>query len=108
MARKTKKLTKSAFIERVSQVTGYHPKAIWCIMRGMAQVLREMVLDGDSDHIRSPLGSFYHVTISERRIKDITNPDQWIQIPAKRIVRLRPGKLLQRVLGPVVKIPPTD
>ena len=110
MAKKTKKLTKSPFIERVSQVTGYHPKAIWCIMKGMAQALREMVLDGDLEHVRSPLGSFYQVTISERRIKDINKPDQWVNVPPKRIVRLRPGSQLQRVLGETTRdpVPPTD
>jgi nucleoid DNA-binding protein len=107
--KKTPKLTKSPFIERVSQVTGYHPKTVWVILRGVAQVLREMVLDGDHEHVRSPLGTFYQVTIKERRVRDIhNNPDQWLQIPAKRLVRLRPSKMLQRVLGVVVKEPPSD
>lgn len=106
--KKPKRLTKSPFIERVSQVTGYHPKAIWVILHGIAQVLREMVLDGDLDHVRSPLGTFYQVVISERRVKNIRNPDQWVHVPAKRVVRLRPGKGLQRVLGETVMGPLSD
>jgi hypothetical protein len=93
------KLTRSRFLAKVSDLTGYHPKAIRHILEGVAQVLNEMLLGDEVERVLTPLGTFYAAYISKRRVTDVSDPRKWVYLPAHRLVRLRPIELLRQVIG---------
>lgn len=88
---KDERMTYDDLVSEVARMAGVLPEEVRLVLQHLPEVLMKLEVSGK---VRTPLGTFIRTAGARRPIR-LPGQDQMAEVPAREVVKLRPGGKLR-------------